>query len=343
MVSSRGYHERLPLRGTDSQAYDFRDLPHGRLVDHFEAAMERIVHAASVVIVAVILALIGGLGYFYVQILRPLFLVHLLGSRGLLHQAASVSLLFNAAANYLLCITTNAGHPSATPAALHPPAADDPEAARLHRVSSCDDVSDGPGGVFQTRSQQWRYCVRCRALKPPRAHHDSTTNRCYLRMCHFCPAMGRVIGLRNIAFFLRFIMTSTLGCAFTAMSCAWLLNRIFADGSAATEHADYIFFCMIACVATGVAVGVLTTFHIHLLYTNQTTIECYENWTARRAKLMSNYPFDAGLRANVVAVLGRPVHRSLPWWSVVFIPELRPRYVPLSMLHPPPDLLTQLD
>lgn len=31
-----------------------------------------------------------------------------------------------------------------------------------------------------------RYCRKCQAWKPPRAHHDSMTGRCVLRMDHYC-------------------------------------------------------------------------------------------------------------------------------------------------------------
>jgi palmitoyltransferase len=50
----------------------------------------------------------------------------------------------------------------------------------------------------QRRQYQWdgeagracvnrpRYCRKCQAWKPPRAHHDSMTGRCVLRMDHYC-------------------------------------------------------------------------------------------------------------------------------------------------------------
>ena len=31
-----------------------------------------------------------------------------------------------------------------------------------------------------------RYCRKCAAWKPPRAHHDSMSGRCVLRMDHYC-------------------------------------------------------------------------------------------------------------------------------------------------------------
>jgi hypothetical protein len=37
-----------------------------------------------------------------------------------------------------------------------------------------------------------RYCRKCKAWKPPRAHHDSMTGRCVLRMDHYCMWAPRV-------------------------------------------------------------------------------------------------------------------------------------------------------
>jgi hypothetical protein len=288
----------------------------------------------SMGIVALITCSIAALAFVYFRTLRPLFDAQLPGLASFLHHVASVSLLFCVTANYVLCVFTDAGSPA--PQQL---AAVDPEAgsSMFHRISSFGDLSGGATGAFQTSSQQWRFCGKCRALKPPRAHHDSTTDRCYLRMCHFCPAIARVVGLRNAACFFRFVTSACVGCAFTASSCVWLLAWL------PEPPGDEIFFVTLASIATGIATAVLATFHGHLLRTNQTTIECFENWTARRAGLLTKYPFDEGFRANVVDLLGQPLLRALPWWSVLFVPDWRPRPVPQMMIHLPGDLLAQLD
>lgn len=87
--------------------------------------------------------------------------------------------------------------------------------------------------------------------------------------------------------------------------------------------------------AVAVAVGVLLAFHCYLLSTGQTTIEFYENWAARRQGLISAFPFDAGLRANVAAAFGPPIHRRLPWWSVFLLVDFRRPPVPSYMLCQP--------
>ncbi len=50
------------------------------------------------------------------------------------------------------------------------------------------DTESGRAAVHRPR-----YCRKCQAWKPPRAHHDSMTGRCVLRMDHYCmwvPGLG---------------------------------------------------------------------------------------------------------------------------------------------------------
>jgi hypothetical protein len=42
-----------------------------------------------------------------------------------------------------------------------------------------------------------RWCRTCQNWKAPRSHHCSVTGKCVMRMDHFCPFTGAVIGLRN--------------------------------------------------------------------------------------------------------------------------------------------------
>ena len=47
----------------------------------------------------------------------------------------------------------------------------------------------------------YRYCKKCKAIKPPRTHHCSLCSKCYLRMDHHCPWVGNCVGFKNHKFF----------------------------------------------------------------------------------------------------------------------------------------------
>ena len=51
-----------------------------------------------------------------------------------------------------------------------------------------------------------KYCVKCKAFKPSRAHHCSACRRCIIKMDHHCPWVNNCIGIGNHKYFLQFIL-----------------------------------------------------------------------------------------------------------------------------------------
>ncbi len=53
----------------------------------------------------------------------------------------------------------------------------------------CHQVTPEEISVGSTRTDvpKRRYCRRCQCVKPPRAHHCSTCDRCIMKMDHHCP------------------------------------------------------------------------------------------------------------------------------------------------------------
>lgn len=50
--------------------------------------------------------------------------------------------------------------------------------------------------------------LREQAWKPPRAHHDSISNHCVLKMDHYCVWVANCVGLLNYKAFLLFLLYS---------------------------------------------------------------------------------------------------------------------------------------
>ncbi|KAJ1327893.1 palmitoyltransferase [Microdochium nivale] len=55
-----------------------------------------------------------------------------------------------------------------------------------------------------------RYCKKCAAPKPPRAHHCKTCKRCVPRMDHHCPWTGNCVSLQTFPHFLRFLVFTNI-------------------------------------------------------------------------------------------------------------------------------------
>lgn len=67
------------------------------------------------------------------------------------------------------------------------------------------------------------WCQKCAHWKPPRSHHCSMSNRCILRMDHYCPFTGTCIGLRNHGHFILFYFFSFIGLTYSVIQCALAL------------------------------------------------------------------------------------------------------------------------
>uniref|UniRef100_A0A7S4RB24 Palmitoyltransferase n=1 Tax=Ditylum brightwellii TaxID=49249 RepID=A0A7S4RB24_9STRA len=78
-----------------------------------------------------------------------------------------------------------------------------------------------------------RRCRKCNDnFKPPRAHHDSVTGRCIVKMDHYCPWVCNAVGALNHKLFVLFIfytfLTSLTSLALLLMRfgrCGWSFSR----------------------------------------------------------------------------------------------------------------------
>ena len=52
---------------------------------------------------------------------------------------------------------------------------------------------------------QFKYCLKCEEVKPPRTHHCSACGKCVMKMDHHCPWVGTCIGKRNYKYFITFL------------------------------------------------------------------------------------------------------------------------------------------
>ena len=113
--------------------------------------------------------------------------------------------------------------------------------------------------------------MRCRALKPPRAHHCSTCSRCILRMDHHCPWVGNCVGLYNHKFFLMFVLHATIGCLIVAIT---MICHLYHLGmryiSKSSVHNAAVPMVSAALV---LALGGLFGFHSYLICNNLSTLE----------------------------------------------------------------------
>ncbi|KAI8627662.1 palmitoyltransferase PFA3 [Xylariaceae sp. FL1651] len=145
--------------------------------------------------------------------------------------------------------------------------------------STLPTVSTPNATSFTVKSNgELRFCKKCQARKPDRAHHCSTCRRCVLKMDHHCPWLATCIGLRNHKAFLLFLIYTTIFCLYSfAVSGTWVYDELLSQ----TQYTDTIMpvnFILLAVISgiIGLVVGAFTGWHILLASRGQTTIECLE-------------------------------------------------------------------
>ena len=120
-------------------------------------------------------------------------------SSGVAHLVFLSATTFLGLAQFLTCVLVNPGYvpPSWTP---------DPEQTSTAAV------------VQVKRSGDQRWCKKCSAAKPPRAHHCRRCGRCVLRMDHHCVWINNCVGHGNYrAFFQMVFFLATASAHATAL------------------------------------------------------------------------------------------------------------------------------
>ncbi|XWS66183.1 hypothetical protein CRYUN_Cryun05aG0178100 [Craigia yunnanensis] len=76
---------------------------------------------------------------------------------------------------------------------------------------------------------QSKYCDKCAAYKPPRAHHCRVCRKCILRMDHHCLWINNCVGYWNYKAFFTLILYATMGSIhstyYEGVRAAWLAKK----------------------------------------------------------------------------------------------------------------------
>ncbi len=151
-----------------------------------------------------------------------------------------------------------------------------------------------------------RFCQKCNAYKPPRAHHCRVCQKCVLRMDHHCVWINNCVGHKNYKAFFLFLFYAVLAVGHSAMILSWnmvtsesdnrkkkISNNSAAGNSSTSGAWDWDAICEVAALMISfpllIAIGLLFTWHVWLTSKNCTTIEHYEGV---RSKVTLTQPID---------------------------------------------------
>lgn len=120
-----------------------------------------------------------------------------------------------------------------------------------------------------------KWCRKCWAPKPERAHHCSTCGRCVLKLDHHCPWLAaKCIGHRTYPAFVHFLLCITLLalyiCIVSILDLVYAFTNPLGVNEVTPIHELGLAF---AGLIITLVIGPFLGYHIYLISTNQTTIE----------------------------------------------------------------------
>ncbi|KAH0150622.1 zf-DHHC-domain-containing protein, partial [Aureobasidium melanogenum] len=201
--------------------------------------------------------------------------------------------------------------------------------------------------IIQDGRQRQRWCRKCQAYKPPRAHHCKTCERCIPKMDHHCPWTANCVSHTTFPHFVRFLFyavagMSHLGCLlWSRMYHLWTQRDLPSYLGPSPGLLFGLFFITALNSVVVFALFILLVRTLWCLGANTTTIEGWEierhETLLRRARYLGGvlegpngtkipitrqeYPWDIGIFSNIAQGMGS--WNPLAWfWPFSFTPSV---------------------
>lgn len=164
-----------------------------------------------------------------------------------------------------------------------------------------------------------RFCQKCSAPKPERAHHCRVCDRCILKMDHHCPWINNCVGHKNHKFFLLFLIYASTGIAYVLLLIVITFIEAMKDPKASEDFLAIFGLTILATIMlpVGLAIMMLLSWQLWLVASNTTSIENEEfeklrYTTKKEGKVYKHVNvYNLGSMANFKSVFGNQV---LWWW-----------------------------
>lgn len=141
------------------------------------------------------------------------------------------------------------------------------------------------------QGEEIRFCKKCRSVKPDRAHHCSTCERCIHRMDHHCPWVNNCVGENNQKYFVLFTFYVMVTSVFGLAMAAWFFFQCAVqnfEGCDAILPGAVVFIMMIFGVFEGFLFSLFTCImfctQIHAIITDETGIESLKKENRNKLK-----------------------------------------------------------
>ncbi|KZF26086.1 zf-DHHC-domain-containing protein [Xylona heveae TC161] len=210
------------------------------------------------------------------------------------------------------------------------------------------EVKSSPTGTSDIQTRKGRWCRKCEAPKPPRAHHCKQCKRCIPKMDHHCPWTSNCVSHTTIPHFMRFVFYAVTSMSyleyFICIRAKWIwdsrdLPSYFGPSILQLSHLLVLFS------VNSFTLFVLTILLFRAIWSlgsNTTTIESWEKSRhgilLRRAKALGGYldgpdgtkikikkqefPYDIGIWKNFKQNMGGTSNILAWFWPFSSTPTL---------------------
>ncbi|PWY80755.1 zf-DHHC-domain-containing protein [Aspergillus sclerotioniger CBS 115572] len=192
-----------------------------------------------------------------------------------------------------------------------------------------------------------RWCRKCEASKPPRAHHCRTCQRCIPKMDHHCPWTNNCVSHFTFPHFIRFLFYAVTGMSYLETLLYERASILWASrhrpsylGPSALQMA-HLFVLLVVNSFTVFFLLILLGRTIWSLSINTTTIEDWEierhQTLVRRSRHYGGYltgpggvkirikkqefPYDIGIWSNIKAGMGGSANILGWFWPLARTPN----------------------
>jgi len=122
-----------------------------------------------------------------------------------------------------------------------------------------------------------RFCEKCKAIKPDRAHHCSVCGSCILKMDHHCPWVNNCVNFTNYKFFVLFLGYALLYCLYIAgTSLQYFIEFWSGVGNSGLGNL-HVLFLFFASIMFALSLLFLFGYHLHLVSKNRSTLESFRS------------------------------------------------------------------
>lgn len=192
-----------------------------------------------------------------------------------------------------------------------------------------------------------RWCRRCEAYKPPRAHHCKTCKRCIPKMDHHCPWTSNCVSYFTFPHFFRFLFYAVLGMGYLETllwqraSIIWNERDMPSYLGPSVAQLVHLLLLLVVNSVTWLGLFILLVRTIGSLLFNTTTIESWEierhETLVRRARVLGGslegpggvkirirkqeFPYDIGLFSNIVQAMGDTINIFSWLWPFAATPN----------------------